>query len=122
MKCGFVTFLLSFQIQLVESLLRRYNSFGLCTGIYCVILSILVCIIITAQPLVCVTVLPISTAVTCNVTKLGTTSATFTGFDGFPLWLPTFSIACTTSSPSVTLPKTTCFPSNHDVSAVQRKN
>ena len=35
--------------------------------------------------------------------------------------LPTCSTAETTSCPEITLPKTTCFPSNHDVWAVQRK-
>jgi len=35
---------------------------------------------------------------------------------------PTPSMALTTSMPSVTCPKTTCFPSNQAVSAVQRKN
>jgi len=36
--------------------------------------------------------------------------------------LPTCSIAATTSIPDTTFPKTTCFPSNHGVSAVHRKN
>ena len=49
-------------------------------------------------------------------------SATTTFFDVAPLWLPTASIAFTTSMPFVTLPNTQCFPFNHDVSAVHKKN
>lgn len=39
-----------------------------------------------------------------------------------PLDDPTASMACTTSMPLMTEPNTTCFPSNHDVCAVHRKN
>ena len=35
---------------------------------------------------------------------------------------PTFSIAFTTSIPSVTFPNTTCLPSSHEVTEVVRKN
>eukprot|EP00321_Phaeocystis_globosa_P004453 CAMPEP_0118809554 /NCGR_PEP_ID=MMETSP1162-20130426/354_1 /TAXON_ID=33656 /ORGANISM="Phaeocystis Sp, Strain CCMP2710" /LENGTH=83 /DNA_ID=CAMNT_0006738993 /DNA_START=133 /DNA_END=381 /DNA_ORIENTATION=- len=49
-------------------------------------------------------------------------SATTTFFDVSPLWLPTASIALTTSMPLTTLPKTTCLPSSHAVLAVHRKN
>merc|ERR1719270_253021 len=35
---------------------------------------------------------------------------------------PHFSSSFTTSIPSTTFPKTTCFPSNHSVFAVQIKN
>ena len=40
----------------------------------------------------------------------------------FPLGLPTASIRLTTSSPSITFPKTTCFPSSHGVLTVVMKN
>ena len=36
--------------------------------------------------------------------------------------LPTCSILSNTAMPSTTLPKTTCFPSNHSVLAVHKKN
>mmetsp|Transcript_3615 Transcript_3615/g.8284 ORF Transcript_3615/g.8284 Transcript_3615/m.8284 type:complete len:216 (+) Transcript_3615:207-854(+) len=39
-----------------------------------------------------------------------------------PESLPTCSIAERTLWPEITLPKTTCFPSNHGVSAVHKKN
>ena len=45
-----------------------------------------------------------------------------TVFEVLPLWLPKDSILSTISKPAVTLPKTTCFRSNHGVSTVQIKN
>merc|ERR1740124_447512 len=45
-----------------------------------------------------------------------------TGTRVLPESLPTCSIAETTSIPEITLPNTTCFPSNQDVSAVHKKN
>jgi hypothetical protein len=39
-----------------------------------------------------------------------------------PVWDPTRSTAWTTSRPSMTFPKTTCFPSNQEVLTVQMKN
>merc|ERR1712032_282705 len=47
---------------------------------------------------------------------------TFTGLAVAPDWEPTPSILSTTSNPSITLPNTVCFPSNHGVSTVQIKN
>jgi len=49
-------------------------------------------------------------------------AATMTGDFVAPDEDPTLSTVLTTSSPSTTFPKTTCLPSNHEVSAVQRKN
>merc|ERR1719245_811089 len=49
-------------------------------------------------------------------------SAMTTGFAVFPDCDPTASIFFTISIPSLTTPKTTCFPSNHCVLTVQRKN
>lgn len=40
----------------------------------------------------------------------------------FPDGEPSFSMASTTSMPSVTLPNTTCFPSSHGQSTVHKKN
>ena len=40
----------------------------------------------------------------------------------FPEPEPCFSRASITSNPDLTLPKTTCFPSNHAVLTVQMKN
>ena len=45
-----------------------------------------------------------------------------TGTRVLPDSLPTCSMAATTSIPETTFPNTTCFPSSHGVSAVQRKN
>merc|ERR1719478_1731516 len=45
-----------------------------------------------------------------------------TGFEVFPLCEPTASHFFTTSMPSTTFPKTTCFPSSQSVFTVQRKN
>merc|ERR1712055_1208204 len=39
-----------------------------------------------------------------------------------PFRLPTASICLITSIPSTAFPKTTCFPSNHSVLAVHKKN
>ena len=55
-----------------------------------------------------------------NLTALH--SLMVTVLEGLPDPLPTASIAFTTSLPDLTLPKTTCFPSNHDVCAVVMKN
>lgn len=49
-------------------------------------------------------------------------SAMTHGADGAPSSDPFDSIAFTTSIPSITLPKTTCFPSSHVVLTVHRKN
>ena len=49
-------------------------------------------------------------------------STIFTDFLVCPLSDPTFSMARTTSIPLMTFPNTTCFPSNHSVFSVQRKN
>merc|ERR1739844_689295 len=49
-------------------------------------------------------------------------SSITTGFAVFPDCDPTASIFFTISIPSLTAPKTTCFPSNHCVFTVQRKN
>lgn len=40
----------------------------------------------------------------------------------FPEEVPSFSMALTRSMPSVTSPKTTCFPSNQEVTTVVMKN
>ncbi len=45
-----------------------------------------------------------------------------TVFDGLPEFDPTASIAFTTFLPYLTLPKTTCLWSSHEVGAVVRKN
>merc|ERR1712217_872857 len=45
-----------------------------------------------------------------------------TGLFVLPDCVPTASIFFTTSIPSTTFPKTTCFPSSQGVCAVQRKN
>lgn len=45
-----------------------------------------------------------------------------TRFVGVPRAVPSASMARTTDIPSVTLPKTTCLPFNHGVSAVVMKN
>ncbi|KAI8554112.1 hypothetical protein RHMOL_Rhmol05G0072400 [Rhododendron molle] len=45
-----------------------------------------------------------------------------TVFEHLPELDPTFSIAFTISSPSTTLPNTTCFPSSQSVLAVHIKN
>ena len=49
-------------------------------------------------------------------------SATTMGLLVLPLELPKVSTFWTTSMPLVTLPKTTCLPSNHSVLTVHRKN
>ena len=45
-----------------------------------------------------------------------------TGFEVWPDWEPTASMAFTTSMPLVTEPNTTCLPSSQSVLTVQRKN
>jgi hypothetical protein len=87
-------------------------------------------------------------SVVTNYSVISPQSLTITGFEVAPLWDPILSILSTTSNPSnkeeetsistqrqllpyfrgdlenvpVTLPKTTCFPSNQGVSTVQMKN
>ncbi len=45
-----------------------------------------------------------------------------TSLEVLPLEEPTASIAVTTSRPSITFPKTICFPSSQEVTAVVMKN
>jgi len=49
-------------------------------------------------------------------------AAIFTVLEVFPDEEPSFSTAWTTSYPSTTSPKTTCFPSNQEVVTVVMKN